>query len=503
VEYIQQLEAAIMFAEPIDRRRYEAARMLTKKEQPRAGTALEAATGQQPWPHQVDALGAIERARRLGRDRALVVMAPGTGKTFTAALDAARVAATGRVLFIAHRREILEQAAETFAVALDDPEIGWFAGRKSASNLDTAQVVFATWGRFDAYRRKFGREPFAPEDFDYVVIDEAHHAPAPSYKRTVDGLSPKFLLALTATPERLDDHRANDVVVRKVEALFGRPVHDLPLEVALARGLLAPVDYRLIADDLDAQLLELAVEERWSVERLNRNLFVPRHDHEVAAIIERHRRELADPRALVFCSSIAHAEAMAARIDGAASLHSALPKTARDDIVARYRSGELRTVVTVDLFNEGIDVPGVDLVVFLRSTASRAVWIQQLGRGLRKADHKDGVRVLDFVGSIERLQRVREFHDRIGMVARQRTAGRSGKTSLHVDLHRIEFREDVLDVLDAVARINSVRAPIETVDEARAGLYQWARQHLEIDGAPVSETDLAEWSPTALHLDAA
>ncbi|MFZ4584322.1 MAG: DEAD/DEAH box helicase family protein [Acidimicrobiia bacterium] len=501
--YAQQLEAAVHFAAPISEEQYQWALATFREHALEAGTAPLDPSLVSIWDHQKEALDALEATRLFGQDRGLVVMATGTGKTYTAALDAARVAGDGRVLFIAHQREILEQAATTFAAALDDPSVAWFVGRRSAEGIESAQVVFATWGRFEAFRRKFGHEPFAPDAFDYVVVDEAHHAPAPTHARTIEGLDPRFMLALTATPDRLDDGGVERSGDGKVESLFGAPVYELALEDALARGILAPVDYRLIADDLDAQLAEMAITEQWSKERLNRDLFVPRHDAEVARIIGDHAQELGNPRSIVFCSSIDHANAMAAQLPGAEALHSMLPKRVREDIVDRFRSGELATVVTIDLFNEGIDVPEVDLVVFLRSTASKRIWLQQLGRGLRKTDHKAGVRVLDFTASVERIREVDAVRRNFA-TARQRAGSEpERRATLRLDTSRIEFTEHALAIVDALHRMETARREPRDLTEAIAGLYEWAREHHMVDGHRYTDADRERWYPSAAHISAA
>ncbi|MCA8926399.1 MAG: DEAD/DEAH box helicase family protein, partial [Planctomycetes bacterium] len=350
-----------------------------------------------PRPIQEQALDALERSRSCGRARALVVLATGLGKTYLAAFDVAQVEqarrAAGeqapRVLFLAHQAQLLRQAARTFRRVLPEASFGWFQGAQA--RLD-AQVVFASVQKLS---RPQHLERIDPRAFDYVVIDEVHHAAAPSYRRILDRLEPDFLLGLTATPDRadeadllglFDDHEA-------YRADLGRGIRD---------EALVPFHYFGQADTIDYAPASIP----WRNRR-----FDPAELARAAQTQARMERlwrawgEHPGTRTLVFCCTIAHASfardwlrEQGARVE---AVHTGEGAIDRDEGLASLGRGELDALCAVDLFNEGIDLPAVDRVVFLRPTESPVVFLQQLGRGLRTspATGKTALTVIDFVGN--------------------------------------------------------------------------------------------------------
>lgn len=352
-----------------------------------------------PHPVQLEALAALADSRRNGQRRALVVLATGLGKTLLAALDLkafeAALGRRARVLFLAHRSELLTQAAATLRPYLPHSRFGYFTGPRA--ELD-AEVVFASVQKLSRPEHLARLKEQPP--VDYVVLDEVHHATAPSYRTILENLQPSFILGLTATPERTD---AGDVF-----GLFGgNVVYRADLGEGIARELLVPFTYYGLKDDVEYENIP------WRNRRFD--------PVKLAAAVQtearmqrmwRAWREYPATRTLVFCASVPHAEYVRDWLlrQGiqAVAVHSGADTDDRETALRKLVSGELAAICAVDLFNEGLDVPCVDRVVMLRPTESQVVFMQQLGRGLRKAEGKSSVTIIDFVGNhrmfLERIQ---------------------------------------------------------------------------------------------------
>jgi len=351
-----------------------------------------------PWGYQREILDELTAEREVhGHDQNLVVMATGTGKTVVAGLDYRRLRDAGRVdslLFVAHREEILAQSLATFRHIM---RRGSFGERLVAGERPSEwRHVFASvqsLARLDLER------DLDPESFDMVIVDEFHHASAETktYARLLKHLRPKALLGLTATPERSDGQSVLDW-------FGGRIAVELRLWEALERGLLAPFQYFGVHDGTDLQSIQWRRGTGYDVAELT-NVYTA-HDMRLAIILQALRDKITDVgrmRALGFCVSIDHAEFMAKRFNeaGIPSL-SVTSRSASEDRRAgleALRSRDVNIIFTVDLFNEGVDVPEIDTVLFLRPTESATVFLQQLGRGLRLADDKPCLTVLDFIGN--------------------------------------------------------------------------------------------------------
>lgn len=347
-----------------------------------------------PWPHQERMLEALAVEREVhDRHRNLLVAATGTGKTVVAAIDYLRLArASGRrpsLLFVAHRREILEQSLRTYREALND---GGFGELLVGDHRPTHwQHVFASIQSLKTERLA----ALPPDGFDVVVIDEFHHAEASSYRRILEHFTPCELLGLTATPERADGI--------DVRTFFNnRAAYELRLWDALEADLLSPFHYFGIADNTNLESIEFR-RGRYDVGQLS-NLFTG-NDARARLIMKEIERKIANPRAmraLGFCVGVSHAEYMAERFNAAGlpavAVHGDTPGPERRDAVERLKTRELTTLFTADLFNEGVDIPDVDTVLFLRPTESSTIFLQQLGRGLRRTEDKAVLTVLDFVG---------------------------------------------------------------------------------------------------------
>ncbi|MDD6691987.1 MAG: DEAD/DEAH box helicase family protein, partial [Lachnospiraceae bacterium] len=349
----------------------------------------------EPRGAQIEALYQLERSRKEGAEKALVQAATGIGKTYLAAFDSRSYE---RVLFVAHRHEILEQAARSFHNVRPEDSIGYFEGGNKETGAKLTFASVETLGRAEYLNERY----FAPDAFDYLVIDEFHHAVNDSYLRIISYFKPKFMLGLTATPERMDG--------RDIYALCDYSVpYELSLRDAINKGYLCPFRYYGVYDSTDYSKLHL-VRGHYEEKELNETYIGNTRRYE---LIAKYYNKYASQRALGFCCSRKHAEDMArefqARGIPSAAVVSGEPGPCgmdREEALQKLRTGELRVIFSVDMFNEGLDVPDIDLVMFLRPTESPVVFLQQLGRGLRKAPGKDYLIVLDFIGNYEKAGRI-------------------------------------------------------------------------------------------------
>ena len=344
----------------------------------------------EPKPFQVEILEALDAERRRGHFRNLVVAPTGTGKTWVSAFDYLRLRGAGfeRVLFVAHRNEILQQSQEVFRLVLDDPDFG---ERLVASERPR------DWDHVFASIQSLHRmiDQLDPTRFDVVIVDEFHHAEADTYRRLLTHLKPRVLLGLTATPERADGKEI-------LHWFDDRVASEMRLWEALDQGLLSPFHYLGIGDGTDLRGVGFQ-RGRYVASELEGVLT---GDHVRARrILESVAEWVLDPsrmRALGFCVGIHHARFMADQFNAAGlpsvALDADTDAMTRVDAVRRLRRGELRAIFTVDIFNEGIDMPEVDTILLLRPTESATVFLQQLGRGLRWAEGKSVLTVLDFIG---------------------------------------------------------------------------------------------------------
>ncbi|MBO4208346.1 DUF3427 domain-containing protein [Micromonospora echinofusca] len=343
-----------------------------------------------PYGYQQEILAELDAERLVhGRYRNLVVMATGTGKTVVAALDYRRLRQAGTVrslLFVAHQEQILRQSRSVFRHVLRDGSFG---------EILVGGERPATWTHVFASVQSLHRMELDPTAFDMVIVDEFHHAEAPTYAKLLDRLQPRVLLGLTATPDRADGG--------DVRRYFdGRVAVELPLWEALERQLLAPFQYFGLHDDVDLSGVRWQRGQGYVPGELDR-LYTGNHARARMVLqAVRDRVDVDRMRALGFCVSIAHARFMADWFTRAgvpsAAVTSAAGPAARAASVRAFRDGELRVLFTVDLFNEGVDLPMVDTLLMLRPTESATVFLQQLGRGLRLDDGKPCLTVLDFIG---------------------------------------------------------------------------------------------------------
>lgn len=348
-----------------------------------------------PYPHQRDMLERLEVERVVhGRHRNLLVAATGTGKTVMAALDykqlCRRHGQALRLLFVAHRKEILQQSMRTYQDVLTDANFGEsFHGRALPERWTH---VFASVQSLNAGMV----ERLAPNHFDVIVIDEFHHGTSPTYRKIVDHFQPRELLGLTATPERMDGKNIQD------EFFEGRIAAEMRLWEALENDLLSPFHYFGISDNTDLSAVRW---KRGGYDASELGDVLTGNEARARLVVRSVQDKIADPgsmRALGFCVTVAHAHFMAEffRAAGlkAVALSGETTPELRRQALSDLRTGHLQVIFSVDLFNEGLDIPDVDTLLLLRPTSSATVFLQQLGRGLRRTENKAVLTVLDFIG---------------------------------------------------------------------------------------------------------
>lgn len=349
----------------------------------------------EPRGAQIEALYSLEKSREEGFDKGLVVAATGIGKTYLAAFDSAKY---NRILFVAHREEIIKQAAQSFKNVRNSDDIGFFYGNQKDTKNSFIFALVQTLGK----EQYLNEEYFSKDYFDYIIVDEFHHAVSNNYKKIINYFTPKFLLGLTATPERLDS--------KDVFALCDyNMVYEVRLKDAINKGWLVPFRYYGIYDetvnyeDIDYK------NGKYDDKQLEEALMLNKRGE----LILNHYLKYNSKRAIGFCTSRHHAEYMA-KVFNENNIPSAAVYSGekgeyseeRNIALSKLTSGELKVIFSVDMFNEGLDVPAIDMVMFLRPTQSPTIFLQQLGRGLRKFKDKKYLNVLDFIGNYKKANLV-------------------------------------------------------------------------------------------------
>ena len=345
----------------------------------------------QPRGVQIEVLYALEDSRADGAVKGLVQAATGIGKTYLAAFDSA---AYKRVLFVAHREEILKQAAAAFQNVRCSDDYGFFYGKQKDTDKSVIFASVATLGRAEYLNAEYFRADY----FDYIVIDEFHHAVNEQYRKIVDYFKPKFLLGLTATPERMDGKNIYELCDYNVP-------YEISLKEAINKGMLVPFHYYGIYDATDYSGLHL-VKGRYDERELT-GIYTDNADR--YELIYKYYMKYRSKRALGFCCSRQHASQMVEEfckrgIPSVAVYSNAEGEYSedRDIAIEQLRRQEIRVIFSVDMFNEGLDIASLDMVMFLRPTESPIVFLQQLGRGLRTYKGKTYLNVLDFIGNYEK-----------------------------------------------------------------------------------------------------
>lgn len=424
------------------------------------------ATGERILPNamQVEALSELDAVLKAGEQRALIISATGTGKTILAAL-AVRQLRPRRTLFIVHREQILRKAAESFKAVLEiaDADIGFYVGPEK--QLDRT-VVFST---IQSLSRPENLSEISPLQFDLIIFDEVHRSGAHSYQAVMKHFRPEFMLGLTATPERTDGFNIFELFDYNVP-------YEIRLEGALENHMLVPFDYYGVTD------FETARGSIGDRSNLSELVSSARVDYIVRTLQEYSFAQ--GTKGLVFCSRNDEAAALSTllnqrfvhgRLLRTVALSGANSTEERERAVAQLEAGDLDYILTVDIFNEGIDIPSVNVVVLLRSTQSSIIFTQQLGRGLRKSTGKRSLRVIDFIGNYannylipialtgDRSHNKDRIVDKLRRTRRHPAAGHSTVSFDEVSTRR------VLESLQK-ARITDRRAKREEITKLQARL---------------------------------
>lgn len=479
-----------------------------------------------PRPYQQEVLDQLQSEREIHNHwRNLVVMATGTGKTIVAGLDFRRLVDSGKVqslLFVAHRREILEQSLVTFRTIMRNGNFGellvdgnrpteWkhvFGSVQSIKNLDS--------------------EKFSPDAFDMIIVDEFHHAAASTYEKLLDYYQPRVLLGLTATPERTDGQSILHWFENGISA-------ELRLWEAIDRQILSPFQYFGIHDNVDLEAAGITWRRGFGYDTTELSNVYTGNDARVALVLEQMNHyvdDLGGMKAIGFCVSIEHAEYMAKKFNLAGipsrAVTSAVSSDERRQILSEFRAGSVKAIFAVDIFNEGVDIPDVNTLLMLRPTESATVFIQQLGRGLRKSASKNCLTVLDFVGNQNKNFRFDMKYSRLLGLGRRKLADAVENgfpylpTGCHFELDKVS-REQVLENLRTLLKFNkgyfmndirnmgdkSLSDYIEAADVELSDLYRNGRsftllkQMVFEPDRPIDpiDADISKAIGRALHID--
>lgn len=366
----------------------------------------------EPRQYQKDVIEKSLMAFDEGKNKVQYVVATGLGKTLIAAelIEELRKRGCKSFLVLCHAQDLALQLEQSFWSQIDKeiPTRYFFDG--------VPPLVYdgVNFGLYQTLRGWLSG--LEPNSFDVIIIDEAHHAMAHGFRACLEHLTPKFLVGMTATPWRGDGV--------SIDQLFGEPIAKVSLVDGMSLGYLAQVDYRLYCDNIDWRSIPDLTSERLTVRDLNKQLFLPQRDEAILNEVIRNIKEISAPRVAIFSPSIEHARRFAEVLSAAGipcrSL-SGIDKVERRRRLLEFASGRLTAVTAVDVLNEGIDVPDVNLMIFMRATHSRRIFVQQLGRGLRLAPNKEKVIVLDFVSDIRRLAEVVELDREIKKENTKRT----------------------------------------------------------------------------------
>ncbi len=349
----------------------------------------------EPREAQIEALYALKQTREQGANKALIKAATGIGKTYLAAFDSKDY---HKILFVAHREEILKQASISFSNVRKSNDYGFLD--KDHKDYDKSLIFasVATLAKDETLHH------FKADDFEYIVIDEFHHAASNQYLKVVDYFKPKFLLGLSATPMRLDG--------KSIYALCDYNVpYEIDLREGINRGMLVPFHYYGIYDEVDYSSMRY-VKGQYEIEDLN----IAYDNQKRYDLIYRYYCKYGSNKAIGFCCSKEHALAMSKDFNKRGIPSCAVYSNAsgeytlnRDEAIKQLMDGAIKVIFAVDMFNEGIDIQAIDMVLFLRPTQSPTIFLQQLGRGLRLCEGKTHLNVLDFIGNYKKANKVPTF----------------------------------------------------------------------------------------------
>ena len=455
-----------------------------------------------PREYQVDVIQQAIEAFDSGKRKLLIEMATGLGKTYTVALLIKqlleRAEGRQRVLFIAHQIEILLQSVTAFKNVLGLGRYS-FSACFAGSKPENTDLVFAS---FDTL---YGQQAeLAENSFDYVIVDEAHHTPARTYASVVKHFKPRLLIGLTATPWRTDNKSVSDFF-GGVDGHIGR--YDLIW--GLQHKKLAFPKYLVLLDDIDQDRID-KLESGLSISDLDKRLFLHKKDQEVVRLIEAtvKQKHLNNVKGIVFCRNIRHLRHLLGFFEPgtATSVHSRMQDNERRENIRQFREGDLKYILVCDLFNEGIDIPETNLLVFMRYTGSKTVWLQQLGRGLRKTSNKECVHVLDFVGSLDRLKDVQQLVKAVRSKPKRKVIegdldeASEDQHDLHDDTIEVNYSQSAARVLDLIERLKYRLNSREEMVEQFRNYHQSTGNIPSIDALESSLEDISV-DQVATHFD--
>ena len=397
--------------------------------------------------YQNDALDALENLRKEGDTIALLHQATGTGKTVVAVMDAMRIG--GRTLFVAHTRDLVRQAHDKFSELWPEVSVGLFVDQIHDTQ---AHVICAS-----IQSLALNLEDFAEDAFDYLIVDEAHHASADSYQKVLAWFRPVFTLGLTATPERMD---GEDIL-----QIFQKTAHRLDIQTAVEIGALVSVRCFRIHTNIDLSDVRFNG-SRYFARELEQKIFVPERNQ---LIVDTWLDFAKGKRTVIFCASVAHARDIAQRLQKAAvsacAVSGSMTADERASFTERFSSGDLEVLCACDLLNEGWDCPETEVLFMARPTMSKTLYLQQLGRGMRRAPGKEALIVFDFVDNaslfnapctLHRIFKLREYH--AGELVLAPKEARAAEAALYV-------RGEKPDLL--------IDWPVYALDYERVDLFNW------------------------------
>lgn len=405
----------------------------------------------QPRGAQIEALYALDNTRKDGATKGLILAATGIGKTYLAAFDSINYE---RVLFIAHREEILKQAAESFRNVRKTDDYGFF--NSTDKDIDKS-LVFASI--FTIGKKEYLNDKYFPQDyFDYIVIDEFHHAASKSYQYILEYFKPKFLLGLTATPERMDGKNIYEICDYNVP-------FEISLREAINKDILVPFHYYGVYDNTDYSVVR-KIKGKYSEEDLTKLYKTNKYRFEL--IYSKYMEHSSD-FTIGFCCSKDHAESMAEyfnkrNIPSLSVYSNPNGEFSEDRKIAleRFKNKEIKVLFVVDMFNEGVDIPEIDMVMFLRPTESSTIYLQQLGRGLRKSRNKDYLTVLDFIGNYDFANRIITILQ--GNIHSNNTSKKNTTSIIYPENCQVNFDFKLIDIFENIAK-KSIKLEEMILDE--------------------------------------
>lgn len=353
-------------------------------------------------PYQQLIVDKVTKAFDDGQKRAFYIVATGLGKTVIAATIARNLWDRGcrRILVLCHATDLAIQLESGFwsQITKEVPTSVFFNGLPPRNSEGIS---------FGLYQSLYGYlSGIEPNQFDAVIVDEAHHAMAHGFRTCIEHLKPRFLMGMTATPWRGDG--------QNLESVFGAPLEKVSLVDGMAMGYLSKVDYRIFCDNVDWEKIPYMSKKSFSIKDLNKRLFLPQRDEAVISEIHKTIQNISIPKIAIFSPSIEHCQRFADMLSasGIPCVSLSCPdKSERRKRLLAFSTGSISALTAVDVMNEGIDIPDVNVLVFLRATHSRRIFVQQLGRGLRLSSGKEKVIVLDFVSDIRRMADVIEMNN--------------------------------------------------------------------------------------------